>query len=154
MSRTETVQKAARRKASAGATELTDLVARAVIQGARPTAREEIERDRKWVADADSTAQKMLRAGQSGGQLVGVMLTITIAAAIGFVGIKINSSVEDSITDKDLQNTDDVNQSVYENASESISGGFSDAMGLSDIVFLVLMFSVIMGVLLAFRARR
>lgn len=137
-----------------GIKEAGKLAAATAMNGARQTAREEIARDKEFVAGADSGLGKMLRAGQSGSQLVGVMLTIVLAAAIGFVSVKINSEVENSITDKDLGSTDDVNQTVYENTSESISGGFTDAMGLTDIVFLVLMFGVILGALLSFRGRR
>lgn len=122
------------------------LIAKTLTQGALSTAREEIGIERDYVASADSSAGKLLRAGQSGGQLVGVMLTITIAAAVGFIGTKVTSEIDDSI--------DTTAGSNYDNASNSISSGFADAMGLSDIVFLVLMFSVIMGVLLAFRQRR
>lgn len=189
---------------------------------------------------------RVIRVGQSSTQLVGVMLTIVIAAAVGFVGTKVTSEIDQSSdfdtadaqtvtnesytanfsdthvrpvnaeNDPALEDDDDVfgdfedNEVVYRtsdgeaqltegtdydwfahngtvklynttatqgsdsdpngtyavtynytdqpteygNTSESISGGFTDAMGLTDIIFLILMFGVIMGVLLAFRGRR
>lgn len=142
------------RLARGGALEFATLLQKTQSQGVVETAGEELEREQKYVADADGALQTLARAGQTGGQLVGVMLTITLAAAIGFVGVKVNSEVEDSITDKDLSSTNAENQTIYENTSESISGGFTDAMGLTDIVFLVLMFSVVLGALLAFRSAR
>lgn len=92
--------------------------------------------------------------GQTGQQLVAVLLTIVIAAAVGYVGVAVTEDINDSVTDKDLANTDDNNQTNYENASENLQTGFVDAMSLVDITFLVLMFSVILGALLAFRGRR
>jgi len=140
--------------AASGLREAAGLYAAVRTRGLRATLRRELAREREYVADADTAAGTVLRAGQSGSQLVGVMLTITLAAAIGFVGVKVNSEVQDSITDKDLSATAAENQTVYENTSESIGQGFADAMGLSDIVFLVLMFGVILTALLAFRSRR
>jgi len=80
------------------------------------------------------------QAGQTAGdQLVNVMLVITVAAAIGFVGTKVISEIDSSIS---------VTQgSDFDHAIDNISGGYADAMGLSDIVFIVLMFGVILVVL-------
>jgi hypothetical protein len=114
--------------------------------GAAGTARAEIAREREYVNGAESTFGRVLRAGQSGGNLVGVMLTITIAAAVGFVGTVVISELDDSIETS--------NGTHYDNASDDIASGFSDAMGLSDIVFLVLMFGVVLAALLGFRGRR
>jgi hypothetical protein len=94
--------------------------------------------------------ERVLRVGQSTGGLIGVILVIVIAAAIGLVGVKILSEFQDNITDTDLSSTDAANQTQYENATESVSQGFTDAMSLSDIVFLVLMFGVILIALLGF----
>lgn len=41
----------------------------------------------------------------------------------------------------------------FGDAKNNLSGGYASAMGLSDIAFLVLMFSVILGALLAFRGQ-
>lgn len=163
MSATATLSNARRRArrlgdpqafAEGGAREAARLYAATAVRGPRATLRDELATEREYVSGADSAATTLLRAGQSGSQLVGVMLTITLAAAIGFVGVKVISEIQGSITDKDLSATADANQSVYENTSETISTGFSDAMGLTDIVFLVLMFGVVLGALLAFRSRR
>ena len=88
---------------------------------------------------------KVLRTGQTGDRLIGVMLVIVIAAAIGFVGVDVTSEIDDSI--------DVTAGSNFDDAKSNISGGFTDAMGLTDIVFIVLMFSVILSALLAFRVR-
>jgi len=128
-----------------GAREAMKLYARSQTRGAAQVAREELEHDKAQIADADGLGATMLQAGQSGSELVGVMLTITIAAAVGFVGTKVTSEIDSSIDTTDGTN--------YDNASDSISQGFADAMGLTDIVFLVLMFTVIIGALLAFRSR-
>lgn len=137
-----------------GGREAVSIAASTTARGAGRTALREAERERQYVRDADSTLSRVIRAGQSGTNIVGVMLVIVVAAAIGFVGTKVGSELEDSITDKDLSNTDAGNQTIYENTTESIGGGFADAMGLTDIVFLILIFSVILGALLAFRGNR
>lgn len=129
-----------------GFTEFNRLQAAVKTFGALSTAKKEIGKDAEYVAEADGALATVARAGQTGGQLVGVMLTITLAAAIGFVGTKVISEIDGSIDTTDGTN--------YDNASDSIGGGFADAMGLTDIVFLVLMFSVILGALLAFRGQR
>lgn len=149
-----TVKDGFRSAATAGATEALGLWGRSRTFGARETAAHELARERDYVKGADGLGETVLRASQSGSQLVGVMLTITIAAAVGFVGTRIGSELEDSLTDKDLSKTTAENQTIYENSTESIGSGFADAMGLTDIVFLVLMFTVIIGALLAFRGSR
>jgi len=122
--------------------------------GVLETAREEISTERDYVAGADSPASTMLRAGQSGGQLVAVMITIVIAAAIGFVGTSVIATLQGSVTERDISEIDPQNRTIYENTSDSIGGGFTDAMALTDVVFLVLMASVVLGALLAFRGAR
>lgn len=129
-----------------GNKEAARLVAQTLTLGARESARRELETEKEYVAGADSKVGTVLRASQSGSQLVGVMLTIVIAAAVGFVGTKVTSEIDASI--------ETTAGSKYDNASNSIGEGFADAMGLTDIVFLVLMFTVIIGALLAFRGAR
>jgi hypothetical protein len=132
--------------ATDGFSEFNRLQAMVQTYGALTTAKKELEKDKEYVEEADGTLRTLARAGQTGGQLVGVMLTITLAAAIGFVGTKVISEIDGSIDTTEGTN--------YDNASDSIGGGFADAMGLTDIVFLVLMFSVILAALLAFRGQR
>lgn len=115
-------------------------------KGAVQTAKDELEAEKAHVNGAESTLGKLMRAGQSGTNLVGVMLTITLAAAVGFVGTVVISELDSSINIEA--------GTEYQNASDSIAGGFADAMGLSDIVFLVLMFGVVLAALLGFRGRR
>lgn len=179
------------------------------------------------------------RAGQSGDQLVNVLLVIVIAVAIGFIGVDVNEEIDSStdvgdldgedvtvrnettdtivfngsrgttsqsfyqvndewraasfdddevaFNNSDAELTEDTdytwftgngtfrfeNTSAIDNntkanvtynytetrndfslANDNLSGGFADAMGLVDIVFIVLLFGVILSVLLAFRMRR
>lgn len=128
-----------------GMTEAAEIAADTTVQGPTATARQEVQKEREFISGANTRLGKLMRAGQTSGQLVAVMLTITVAAAIGFVGTKVISEMDSSI--------DTTDGTVYDNASTSISQGFADAMGLTDIVFLVLMFGVILGALLAFRSR-
>ncbi|MUV59782.1 hypothetical protein [Halobacterium sp. CBA1126] len=96
---------------------------------------------------------QLASSSQVGGvNLIGVMFAIIMAAAIGMIGTTVISSISNSVTDRDLSSVAAENQTVYENASESIGTGFANAMGLTDIVFLVLMFVVVIGAL--FLARR
>jgi len=116
------------------------------ILGPRKTARREIEEEREYVQNAETTGQTVLRAGQAGGNLVNVMLILVIAAAVAMIGTKVLSELDDSI---------DVSAGTnYANAKDNISAGFTDAMQLTDIVFLVLMFGVILAALLGFRSVR
>lgn len=89
--------------------------------------------------------ERVLRTGQTGDRLVSVMLVIVIAAAIGLIGTDVTEEIDSSISVTAGSNFDD--------AANNISSGYASAMGLTDIVFIVLMFSVILGALLAFRAR-
>ncbi|GAA0305736.1 hypothetical protein [Halarchaeum salinum] len=96
---------------------------------------------------------ELAASSQVGGvNLIGVMFAIIMAAAIGMIGTTVISSISQSVTSRDLESVSAANQTVYENASESIGTGFANAMGLTDIVFLVLMFVVVIGAL--FLARR
>ncbi|MFW5956751.1 MAG: hypothetical protein ACOCQY_05045 [Halorhabdus sp.] len=135
------------RMALQGQLEYKRIRANVGAQGVRETAREELQTEREYFADRDDgVGAAMLRAGQTGGRLVSVMITIVIAAAVGFVGTTVISSIDDSIDAPD--------DTEYANASDSIGEGFADAMGLTDVVFLVLMASVVLGALLAFRGAR
>ncbi len=134
--------------------ELLRLVNSVQDDGVLDTARQELATEREYVGGADSAGATMLRAGQSGGQLVAVMITIVIAAAVGFIGTTVIASLESSVSEEDISEIDPQNRTVYENATSDIGGGFADAMELTDVVFLVLMASVVLGALLAFRGAR
>lgn len=86
------------------------------------------------------------RGQSTGDQLVGVMLVIVIAAAIGFIGTDVNADINDSISV--------AGNSAFSDAQDNLSTGYADAMGLTDVVFIVLLFSVILAALLAFRGGR
>lgn len=144
----------ARSLTATGGMELLRIAQSVEDDGVLDTARQELATEREYVASADSTASTMLRAGQSGGQLVAVMITIVIAAAVGFVGTTVIASLEDSVTDENVSEIDPENRTIYENTTHEIGGGFADAMSLTDVVFLVLMASVVLGALLAFRGAR
>ncbi|MFW5956750.1 MAG: hypothetical protein ACOCQY_05040 [Halorhabdus sp.] len=144
----------ARSLTATGGMELLRIAQSVEDDGVLDTARQELATEREYVSGADSTASTMLRAGQSGGQLVAVMITIVIAAAVGFVGTTVIASLEDSVTDENVSEIDPENRTIYENTTHEIGGGFADAMSLTDVVFLVLMASVVLGALLAFRGAR
>ncbi len=140
------VEKASQKMAE-GQLEASRIFADVQADGVRETARNEFETEKQFFADRNSgIGSAMLRAGQTGGRLVSVMITIVIAAAVGFVGTTVISSIDGSI--------DAPEGSQYANTSDSIASGFADAMALTDVVFLVLMASVVLGALLAFRGAR
>lgn len=93
------------------------------------------------VASARERAEThVVRSGQMGGvNLVGVMFAIILASAVGMVGVKVISAIDQSMSFKA--------NSTYANASNHIAGGFAQAMSLTNIVFLVLMFVVVIGAL-------
>lgn len=88
-----------------------------------------------------------LDRGQAGAgdQIINVFLVIVVATSIGFIGTDVTEEINDS--------TQISNNDTLKNANENISAGYADAMGITDIVFIVLMFGVILGVLLTFRVR-
>ncbi|GAA0305724.1 hypothetical protein [Halarchaeum salinum] len=121
------------------------IAASAGALGMRSTVRHEARARGVDVAADDGVTATLVAAGQVGGvNLIGVMFAIIMAAAIGMVGTTVISSIDQSI--------DTPEGSKYQNASDSIASGFANAMGLTDIVFLVLMFVVVIGAL--FLARR
>lgn len=94
----------------------------------------------------DSYSDSRLRAaGQRGSDVVNVMLVIVIASVVGYVGIKATSETEDSI--------EVTAGTEFDNASNSITSGFSSAMDLTEVVFIVLMLGIIIAVLVGLRAR-
>lgn len=105
-----------------------------------------LKRDIDEVTHDEYSDNLMVRAGQGGGDIVNVMLVIVIASVVGFVGIKATSETDQSI--------DVANDSEYQNASDSITSGFTSAMDLTEVVFIVLMLGVIIISLVGLRGRR
>jgi hypothetical protein len=95
--------------------------------------------------EPDGAVQTLKYAGQMGGDLVGVVLSITIAAVIGYVGLSVLSSTENS--------TDFEQDSNFDNASNELSGGIESAFSLMDVVFIALMLGIIVSALLFLRQR-
>ncbi|MUV59781.1 hypothetical protein [Halobacterium sp. CBA1126] len=132
-------------RVSEAAGEAKRIAASAGALGVRSTVRHEARQRGVAVTSEDGVTDTLVAASQVGGvNLIGVMFAIIMAAAIGMVGTTVISSIDQSI--------DQPEGSKYQNASDSIASGFANAMGLTDIVFLVLMFVVVIGAL--FLARR
>jgi len=90
------------------------------------------------------------RAGQSM-DIVGIFLTITVAAVVGYVGLTVMSKTENAGS-VDTSPTRE-NQSEFANASEDLTSGVGTSMGLSEVVFIVLILGAIIGVLVGLRRR-
>jgi len=84
----------------------------------------------------------MARAGQSA-DLVGVMLTVTVAAVIGYIGLQVMSTTE--------QSSEFQQGSEFDNASQSLTAGVESAFSLAEVVFIVLLLGVIITVLVTLR---
>lgn len=95
--------------------------------------------------DRDRHDNSLVAAAQMGGDVVNTMLVIVIAAVVGFVGIKATSETDSSI--------DVASGSEYDNASNSLTEGFTSAMDLTEVVFIVLMLGVIILALVGLRGR-
>jgi len=111
-------------------------------RGPRQQWRREVDRG---VRDGDGL---MARAGQSA-DIVGVMITITIAAVIGYIGLQVASTTENSAgfdTSKDP-----ANRTAFENSSQNLTAGLESAFSLAEVVFIVLLLGVIIAVLVTLR---
>lgn len=97
--------------------------------------------------NADS---RIARLGQNV-DVVGVLLTIVVAAVVGYVGLIVGSETEDA-TDFDTSQ-DAGNQTEFENASESLTGGIETSFSLVEVVFITLMLALIIGTLVGLRRR-
>jgi hypothetical protein len=91
----------------------------------------------------DRSDNAVVRAGQMGRDVVGAVLTITLAAVIGYVGLVIMSDTEDA--------AEFTNNSNFDNASGDLTGGIETSFGLLEVVFLVIMLVVIIGALVQVR---
>jgi hypothetical protein len=90
----------------------------------------------------DEDAGIIKSAGQQGG-LVGTVLGITIAAVVAYVGITVMSKTEET--------GDYTEGSSFDNASESVTQGVESGMSLLEVVFIVLLLSLIVGALVGLR---
>lgn len=143
MSATTTARAAVRH----GRREMSRQLARVATRGVRGYARRELQ-------ERPRSSNPALRAGQTTGDIVSIILVIVVAAVIGYVGVKVGSTTEDSITDTDLANTNAENQTQFENSTESVTSGFASSMDLVEVVFIVLMLSAVIAVLVGLRGRR
>lgn len=80
-------------------------------------------------------------------RLVPIVLVIGTAAILGYIVADIGQEVYDNVVDRDLSTVDENNKTAYENSSESIASGFAGGMSLVEVVFIVMMASVILAVL-------
>lgn len=89
--------------------------------------------DSPSIDSEDNRAQTGIR------RLVPAILVIGIASIVGFIVVDVISEVDDSISV--------TTGSDFDNATNSISSGFTSAMDLIEVVFIVIMASVILAVL-------
>ncbi|PSQ93560.1 MAG: hypothetical protein BRD52_00985 [Bacteroidetes bacterium SW_4_67_19] len=107
-------------------------------QGPRAGARQALDSSVRETGDGGL----LVRAGQSV-DLVGVMLTITVAAVVGYVGLSVMSTTEDT--------ADFTSGSAFDNASTSLTSGIESAFSLAEVVFIVLLLGVIITILVTLR---
>lgn len=107
-----------------------------VLPGVKKIAETEVERD------SDTLVGK---AGQDI-NLVGVMLTVGIAAVVGYAVIFASSETEDAI--------EVTANSGFDNASTSLTSGLESAFSLVEVAFIALILVVVIGAFLLLQARR
>jgi hypothetical protein len=98
---------------------------------------------------ADEDAGTIRRAGQQGG-LVGTVLGITIAAVVAYVGLQVANKTRDA-GGISGEGVDAGNQTAFQNSSESLTSGLESGMSLLEVVFIVLLLSLIVGALVGLR---
>lgn len=84
------------------------------------------------------------KVGQSV-DVVGVMLTIVVAAVVGYVGLVVMSDTEDT--------TSFTSNSAFDNASTNLTSGVETSFSLIEVVFITLMLALIIGTLVGLRRR-
>jgi hypothetical protein len=89
-------------------------------------------------------ASSLARAGQNV-DIVGAAITLVVVAVVSYVGLQAISSTEDA-TSLDSGST-------LSNASDSLDTGVESAFGLMEVVFIVLLLSVIIALLIGLRMR-
>lgn len=93
------------------------------------------------------TDSRLMRAGQAlGDNLVNVVLVIVIASVIGYVGISVMSTTNETV--------DVEANSAFDNASTSLTTGTETAFSLVEVVYIVLLLGIIVGALVFLRGGR
>lgn len=131
---------AAKRLARDGAMEVAHQASGISTFGFRDHVKREVD---EHTTDRDATTWRA-KAGQSV-DIVGVFLTITVAAVIGYIGLTVMSETESTAEFTD--------NSEFDNASEDLTSGVGTSMGLSEVLFIVLILGAIIGVLVGLRRR-
>jgi hypothetical protein len=103
---------------------------------------EQTKETAKDMADYDPDATGLARAGQSV-DIVGTVLALIVVGVISYVGLMVMSETQSS--------TELESGSEFNNASGDLTSGVATAFGLMEVVFIVLLLSVIIGVLVGLR---
>jgi hypothetical protein len=104
---------------------------------------EEAKREVDYDEEQATTARTLV-AGQDR-DLIGTMLTVIIAAVIGFAGLVVMSRTEST--------TSFESNSAFDNSSQSLSGGVETFFSMVEVVFIAIVLSLIIGALLFLRRR-
>lgn len=104
---------------------------------------EEAKREVDYDDELDTTARSMV-AGQDR-DLVGVMLTVIVAAVIGYAGLVVMSRTENT--------AEFDSNSEFQNSSNSLSGGIETFFSMVEVVFIAIVLGLIIGALLFLRRR-
>lgn len=96
-------------------------------------------KDKRGGTRGISTLNSGSRAQSGVRRLVPAILVIVVAAVVAFIGVDVISEVDDSI--------EVTTGSDFDNSTNSVSSGFTSAMDLIEVVFIVIMASVILAVL-------
>jgi hypothetical protein len=115
--------------------------------GVRQDGTDYVVDEAKYAVDYDeeqATTARSLVAGQDR-DLIGTMLTVIIAAVIGFAGLVVMSRTEST--------TSFESNSAFDNSSQSLSGGVETFFSMVEVVFIAIVLSLIIGALLFLRRR-
>lgn len=130
--------------------ELGQQMASARWRSPRQHFKHQYRRAKRKAATPDPDAPLAVRVGQNV-DVVGVILTIIVAAVVGYVGLIVGSDTEDATGFNTSQNAE--NQTAFENSSESLTGGIETSYSLVEVVFITLMLALIIGTLVGLRRR-
>jgi hypothetical protein len=103
----------------------------------------EAKREVGYESDRETTVRS-LAAGQDR-DLVGVMLTVIVAAVIGYAGLVVMSRTENT--------AEFDSNSEFQNSSNSLSGGIETFFSMVEVVFIAIVLGLIIGALLFLRRR-
>jgi hypothetical protein len=75
--------------------------------------------------------------------LVATMISITVAAVVGYVGLSVMSTTE--------KTADFDENSSFQNASDSLTGSVESAYSLVEVVFIAIILGLVVGALVTLR---